>query len=119
MRLAKVYDGRDAAGRPVVSRPALNPPLREPLLAYLAAAPVVLAARSRAEDEFAPGERDVPLTYHTDGTWIWAGSVPHYLRKHDLAPDPALVRHIVARGFRLAEVDEAAKDRAVAVITGP
>ncbi|MEV0681778.1 hypothetical protein AB0I60_35180 [Actinosynnema sp. NPDC050436] len=118
LRTAHVYDGRDEAGRPVVHRPAVDAQLRDALLAYLEAAPVVLAARNLDVDEFAPGEQDVPLNFRTDGTWIWAGAVPHYLRKHGLPPEPALVRHIRDREFRPAEVDEATRDRAVALITG-
>ncbi|MBB5955978.1 hypothetical protein FHS29_002559 [Saccharothrix tamanrassetensis] len=117
LRTAHVYDGRDEAGRPVVNRQTVDPQLREALLAYLEAAPVVLAARDLDVDEFAPGEQDVPLNFRTDGTWIWAGAVPHYLRKHGLPPEAALVRHIVDRDFRVADVDDATKDRAVALIT--
>ncbi|XVV01853.1 hypothetical protein ACQPW3_31340 [Actinosynnema sp. CA-248983] len=118
LRTAHVYDGRDDAGRPVVNRQSVDPQLREALLAYLEAAPVVLAARNLDADEFAPGEQDVPLNFRTDGTWIWAGAVPHYLRKHGLPPEPALIRHILDRNFAVAEVDEATRDRAVALITG-
>ncbi|GGP50590.1 hypothetical protein [Saccharothrix coeruleofusca] len=118
LRTAHVYDGRDQSGRPVVNRPPVDPQLREALLAYLEAAPVVLAARDLDVDEFAPGDRDVPLNFRTDGTWIWAGAVPHYLRKHGLPPQPELVAHIVGRGFRPVEVDEATKGRAVELITG-
>lgn len=117
-RLARVYDGRDANGRPVVNRPEVDPLLHEALLTYLESAPVVLSARSFDVDEFAPADHDVPLNFHTDGAWIWAGSVPHYLRKHGLAPEPKLVRHIQTREFRLGDVDRASRDRAISVITG-
>ena len=117
-RLARVYEGRDPNGRPIVDRDPIDPALTESLLTYLESAPIVLAARSFDVDEFAPADRDVPLNYRTDGTWIWAGSVPHYLRKHGLAPEPKLVRHIQAHDFQLGPVDQAAKDRAVSVITG-
>jgi len=119
LRLARVYDSRNENGRPIVDRPPLDPQLREPLLAYLESAPVILAARSLDPDEFAPVDTDVPLNYRTDGTWIWAGSVPHYLRKHGLAPELGLVEHIQAREFRVAPVDEDTKNLAVSVITGP
>ncbi|MGW4112693.1 hypothetical protein ACWEFJ_17625 [Actinosynnema sp. NPDC004786] len=117
LRTAHVYDGRDEAGRPVVNRQVLDPQLAEALLTYLEGAPVVLAARNLDVDEFV-GDQDVPLNFRTDGSWIWAGAVPHYLRKHGLPPEPDLVAHIVARGFRLGEVDEATRERAVALITG-
>ena len=118
LRTAHVYDGRDEAGRPVVNRQMLDPQLAEALLTYLEAAPVVLAARNLDVDEFVPTDQDVPLNFRTDGAWIWAGAVPHYLRKHGLPPEPDLVAHIVARGFRLDEVDEATRERAVTSITG-
>ncbi|WP_367137138.1 hypothetical protein [Saccharothrix sp. HUAS TT1] len=118
LRTANVYDGRDEAGRPVVNRQVLDEALGEALLTYLEGAPVVLAARSLDVDEFVPGDQDVPLNFRTDGSWIWAGAVPHYLRKHGLPPEPDLVAHIVARGFRLDEVDEATRERAVTAITG-
>lgn len=118
LRTAHVYDGRDETGRPVVNRQAVDPHLREALLAYLEAAPVVLAARHLDADEFAPGDQDVPLNFRTDGTWVWAGAVAHYLRKHGLPPEPALVHHIRSRDFHLTEVDEPTKERAVALITG-
>lgn len=118
LRTAHVYDGHDEEGRPVVNRHMIDQQLAEALLAYLEAAPVVLAARNLDEDEFVPGDQDVPLNFRTDGTWIWAGAVPHYLRKHGLPPEPDLVAHIVGREFRLGEVDETTRDRAVALITG-
>jgi hypothetical protein len=118
LRTAHVYDGRDQTGRPTVNRPPVDPQLRDALLTYLEAAPVVLAARNLDLDEFAPGEQDVPLNFRTDGTWIWAGAVPHYLRKHGLPPEPALVQHILGRNFQIPQVDEATRDLAVSLITG-
>ncbi|MEU4446034.1 hypothetical protein AB0K14_31800 [Actinosynnema sp. NPDC050801] len=118
LRTALVYDGRDEAGHPVVNRQVIDPQLADALLTYLEGAPVVLAARNLDVDEFVPSDQDVPLNFRTDGAWIWAGAVPHYLRKHGLPPEPDLVEHIVARGFRLAEVDEPTRERAVALITG-
>ncbi|MBL1075192.1 hypothetical protein JK358_12395 [Nocardia sp. 2] len=118
-RLARVYDGRDAQGRPFAERAEVPPEALESVLVYLESAPVVLAARSFDTDEFAPGDRDVPLNFRTDGVWIWAGAVPHYLRKHALPPEPELLRHISEREFQIGEVGEDTLDLAVRVITGP
>ncbi|KOV80794.1 hypothetical protein [Nocardia sp. NRRL S-836] len=119
LRTARVYDGKNDDGRIVVNRQPVDPQLVDNLLAYLETAPVVLAARSFDVDEFsANGEQDVPLNFRTDGTWVWAGAVPHYLRKYGLPPEPELVAHAVARGFRIGEVSEAAQERAVSLITG-
>ncbi|MRH88615.1 hypothetical protein GFY24_14380 [Nocardia sp. SYP-A9097] len=118
LRMARVYDGRDENGRPLANRSPVIPWFADDVLAYLESAPVVLAARSFDTDEFAPEQRDVPLNFRTDGVWVWSGSVPHYLRKHGFPPETELVEHILARGCRVGEVDEAAKDAAVQLITG-
>lgn len=117
-RMAKVYDGKDADGRPVADRPAVEGNTRTAVLAYLESAPIVLAARSFEQDEFAPADRDVPLNFRTDGVWVWAGAVAHYLHKHGLPPELELVEHITSRGFRVGEVSNAAQDAAIRVITG-
>ncbi|WP_433564601.1 hypothetical protein ACQP1O_04345 [Nocardia sp. CA-151230] len=116
-RLARVYDHRDENGRPVAVRASLPSHLCDRLLAYLDSAPIVLAARSFEVDEFIPSVRDVPLTFRTDGVWIWSGAVSHYLRKHAFPPDPELVRHIIARDFQFREVSPEEKNLAVRVIT--
>ncbi|MEU1430719.1 hypothetical protein ABZ412_26945 [Nocardia sp. NPDC005746] len=56
-RMACVYDGKDADGRPVVDRPVVEGNTRTAVLAYLESAPIVLAARSFEQDEFTPGDR--------------------------------------------------------------
>ncbi|MEU0540325.1 hypothetical protein ABZ319_10675 [Nocardia sp. NPDC005978] len=118
MRLTPVYDGRDEHGRPFAHRPPVAPEVLDDLLHYLESAPLVLAARSFGEDEYAPADIDVPLTFHTDGVWIWGGVVAHYLRKHGLAPHPELVTHIVNRSFEISTVGEETKSAAVRIITG-
>jgi hypothetical protein len=91
----------------------------ERLADYLRRAPIVMAARSYAPDRFdtARGDR-VPLTFHTDGTWVWAGAVSYYLDEHGVPPEPDLVAHIRARGFRIPEVDDDSMDAASAAVTG-
>ncbi|MFI6517275.1 glycohydrolase toxin TNT-related protein [Spirillospora sp. NPDC050679] len=120
VRKARVFDhlGPDGEG-PSVSRPAVPQEEVERLAAYLRGAPVVLAARSYAPDQLDPARGDrVPLTFHTDGTWVWSGAVGYYLEEHGLPPEPDLVGHIRAAGFRVPEVDETAMDAANAAVTG-
>lgn len=112
-----MFDGEGPDGRPYASRPPVDPAERAVLIAYLERAPIVLAARGFDTDRLDPGGRkDVPMTFHTDGTWIWAEGVGYYLREHDVAPEPDLVDHIRRAGFRLPDVDERARDRAVSAI---
>lgn len=116
MRTATVFDD---AGNPIVDRPEVDPDERALLAQYLERAPVVLTARSYDTDRLDPEQpATVPMTFHTDGSWVWPGAVVHYLRAHGVTPEPGLIEHIRSTGFRLPEVDETTRERAVATITG-
>ncbi|CAM2980353.1 ferredoxin [Saccharomonospora xinjiangensis] len=119
LRMAKVWDGPGGDGRPVVNRPPLDPAEKERVLDYLGAAPVILAARSYDTDPFDP-ERppSVPLTFRTDGAWVWPGAVAYHLREHDVAPDPDLLAHVRRRDYAMPDVSEEARQRAVELVTG-
>ncbi|WAL63530.1 ferredoxin [Amycolatopsis cynarae] len=120
VRTPRIWDGLDASGKPLIRRQSLVPGEVERVLAYLDAAPVILASRSRGPDAFAPEREDaVPMNFRTDGAWAWPGAVAYYLREHGVAPDPDLLAHIRSRRFTApAEVPEAARDLALAAITG-
>jgi hypothetical protein len=120
VRTPRIHDGLDADGKPLIRRQPLVPAEAERVLAYLDAAPVILASRSNGPDAFAPERADaVPMNFRTDGVWAWPGAVAYYLREHGVPPDPELVAHLRARRFAApAEVPEAATDRALAAITG-
>lgn len=116
LRTAQVFDN---AGHPITDRPTVSPQERGQMVEYLERAPIVLTARSYDTDQLDPsGSQSVPLTFHTDGNWIWPGAVGYYLRQHDVCPETDLVAHIRGRGFQLPEVDEQSREIAVAVITG-
>ncbi len=120
MRTPRVFDALDDAGNPVLDRAPLEPTERDRVLDYLAAAPVVLAARSHDSDVLDPDRPpSVPLTFRTDGTWVWPGAVAYYLREHDVAPDPEFLAHLRARHYAVPEVDEPTRERAVAAVTAP
>ncbi len=119
LRTAEVFDGADETGRPVTDRPALAPGERDRIVEYLEGAPIVLAARSHDTDRLDPTHSPtVPLTFHTDGSWIWPGGVGYYLRRYDIPPENELVAHIRAQGFQMPEVDDQVKELAATVITG-
>lgn len=118
LRTAELFDGTDAEGRPVIQRPQVPPEERDRLLEYLEHAPVVLAARGYDTDRLNPDDTpSVPLTFHTDGHWIWPGSVAYYLRRHNVPPKQDLVTHIRGLGFRIPDVDERTRDTAVSLVS--
>ena len=70
---------------------------RARLLAYLDAGQEVLVTTALMDDVVDPERgKAVPMSFRTDGVWVWTDSVGYYLREHGLAPDPDLWRHIAA-----------------------
>lgn len=120
LRHAKVFDGIDPLnGAPVVNRNGLSDQESAQVLGYLKAGPVFLFARSFEKDVFFPQNPPaVPLTFATDGTWIWAGAVAYYLEKYGMPPEEGLLAHIRACGYTLPEVTQEAKDAARDQMTG-
>lgn len=118
-RRARIFDFRDASGRPVVNRPPVPEAELAGVLNYLNTAHVVMGGRGFDPDLFDPdGTPDVPAGYHTDGTWIWTASVPHYLAKHGVPPEADLVAHIRANGFTPPQLDQDAKNATYTALTG-
>ncbi|MFF5260124.1 hypothetical protein ACFY4C_14335 [Actinomadura viridis] len=94
-------------------RPPLPPDEREAVLRYLRDAPLVYDLRQVFVDGFHPDRpARVPGTFQTDGTWMWSGGVPYHLEAHGVPPEPDLVEHIRANGFKVPEVDAAARAKA-------
>ncbi|MBW8485282.1 hypothetical protein [Actinomadura parmotrematis] len=119
LRVARAVDGRRPDGSPLVERPDVPGDQRDAVVRYLEQAPIVLAARSFDGDLFDDARAPkVPLTFHTDGTWVWPGAVGYYLRAHGVPPERELVDHIRSGGFRVPEVSEDARNAAIAVVTG-
>lgn len=118
-RHARIFDHRDAQGRPVVNRPPVPEDERQQVLDYLNTAHVVMGGRGFDPDLFDPdGTPDTPAGFHTDGTWVWPASVPHYLAKHGVPPEPDLVAHLRATGFTPPQLDQPTKDAAYLALTG-
>ncbi|SFR28084.1 Protein of unknown function [Lentzea waywayandensis] len=118
-REARVFDRREANGRPVVERPPVPADEVAGVLRYLNEAHLVLGGRGHDTDLFAPDSApDVPAGFHTDGTWLWPASIPHYLAKHGVPPEPELVAHIRAANFTPPPVDAATAALAHTALTG-
>lgn len=103
MRIAHLFDGRDASGewRIDPDRPRIDDQEERARLGrFLAAGVVILRVPGGDKDVLEPSrEFAVPLSTHTDGTWIWSGGVRYYLLKHGIAPEPEFLAHIRARAY--------------------
>jgi hypothetical protein len=120
-RLARVFD---AADRPFFSPSRLRirqPRRRERIETYLSTAPLVLRATEPGPDPFAPTVGPVvPLSYRSDGAWVWSEALAHFLRTRGVAPPLPLLTHIEANGCRLpSTVEPAALARATRSVCAP
>ncbi|GAB3444865.1 TNT domain-containing protein [Actinophytocola sediminis] len=118
-RHARIFDHRDQDGKPVVNRPPVPEDELARVTEYLNTAYVIMGGRGFDADLFDQNSaKDVPAAFHTDGTWIWPASVPHYLTKHGVPPEPDLVAHVRAAGFTPPQLDQDTKDAAYIALTG-
>ncbi|MFI5935021.1 hypothetical protein [Actinoplanes sp. NPDC051494] len=120
--IAKAFDGVDPSAGPYFSddHPRLDDEERDRLLRYLEEAPVLLSSTERMVDIFAPQDGpQVSLDHRTDGHWTWTGTVPYYLRRHSLAPDPGLLAAIRENYYTVPEVTAVGRHRATAELFMP
>jgi hypothetical protein len=117
-RIARIFDTVGPAGRPVINRPDLEVDEQDRLLEYLGQAPLVVPERGYDIDRLAATpEATVPVAFHSDGQWIWPAAVNFYLHKYGVSPEPDLVEHVRAVGFKLPPVDEPTLQAAAAYLT--
>jgi hypothetical protein len=105
LRVAGVFDGEDPSGAPWFSarRLRLPEPLRRRRLAeYLSQGHLVLRASGQITDPLDSGSGSVlPLSYRTDGVWVWWEASAYYLLHRGVAPELELLCHIEEQGYRL------------------
>jgi hypothetical protein len=117
--VAWVFDGSDPDGRPLVRREPVPPPEFDAVANYLQSAPMLAPPAPPGPDLLDQRRGNVvPSTWHTDGQWIWSGSVIYYLHVHGLAPQPELLDHIRRQRYAVPPVSDDALQVAVAVVTG-
>jgi hypothetical protein len=102
--VARVFDFADPVTGPGFEpghRVIIDQAERDRLLDYLRGGAMVMTSTARMPDVLDPEQGEVvPMTFRTDGTWIWTDTVIYYLDRHGLAPDPRLAAHIEARCAR-------------------
>ncbi len=102
--MVRTFDGFHADETPKLFRPAISYDESQRVLRYLENAPAVLTSRGMAPDLLDPERTErVPMTYHTDGRWVWSSSVAYYLRNHGICPDPVFLAHVRLHGYELPD----------------
>ncbi|MEV0134989.1 hypothetical protein AB0H83_41880 [Dactylosporangium sp. NPDC050688] len=123
IRLARVFDRVDPLTGPRFEpdRPRITDQTeREQVEAYLLGGTVLLYTTALMDDVVDPDRTGrVPMSFRTDGTWIWTDTVHYYLAAHRFAPDPDLLAHIRDQGYQVPVPDSVALHRAMAVLQAP
>jgi hypothetical protein len=112
MRMAKLFDGKDASGEwtfaPDHPRVA-DPDERARIARFLRGGKVILRVPGSDVDRIEPGRgRVVPVSTFTDGSWIWGDALRYYVETHGIAPEPDFLAHIVAHEYVAPTPDEQA-----------
>ncbi|MBU2670256.1 hypothetical protein KOI35_42820 [Actinoplanes bogorensis] len=117
IRIARVFDEVTADGATFADdRLRLSGDERERVADYLDGGSAVLGTDGRLPDVVEPGcGAVVPMSYRTDGRWLWTDSVAYYLRAYGIAPEPDLLAHVLSEGGRPV-VDAVDEHRALAVL---
>jgi hypothetical protein len=74
------------------------------VLAYLDAAPTVVAAAQEIPDEISGEPFSISDVTRTDGEWLWHQELNYYVRKYDIRVPDELLDRMTAQGFRFPEV---------------
>ena len=121
IRIAELFDPVDEVGGPgfAASRPTLDDRERDEVLAYLDAGSPLLTTTALMDDVLEEGHGVVPMSFRTDGQWIWTDATAYYLRYYSLAPDATLLDHIRTRRYEITPVDAVAQHRALAALQAP
>lgn len=108
IRIAKIFDSHDATRRAVMSpyRQRLTDQAeRARALEYLENGANVLTTDGLDEDRVSPERgKVVPMSFLTDGTWVWSLGLAYYLAEYRYAPEPDLLAHLRSRNYRIPEV---------------
>ena len=120
IQLARAFDGADPDTGPffAADHPRVDIVERQRLLDYLRAGEVVLAGSGFMDDVIDPaGVAEVPVSFRSDGRWIWTDAVSYYLDRHSLAPDPALRAHVLAEDGPPCRLTRLARHRVLAALS--
>lgn len=88
MKFISIWDSIGETGAPQIDpdHERIDEALAQRVARFLAQAPPVLATQRRDTDVLTGVDNVVPLTFRTDGTWVWSDEVAYYVANHRLSP---------------------------------
>ena len=121
IQIVRLYDEVDENGpRMAPEHPSIEEPEAGRLATYLRQGEPLLLTTGTMDDVVDRTRTGaVPMSFRTDGVWIWSDASAYYLEQYRLSPDPRLVAHARERNYQSPEIDGAGRFRAMAVLTAP
>jgi len=122
IRIATVFDEvhADAGPRFRPDHPLLEEEEAGEVATYLYQGEPLLVTTARMDDvKDSSRSNSVPMSFRTDGTWIWTEASAYYLEHYRLEPDVGLLGHIRANNYKPPAVDGVALYRALQVLQAP
>lgn len=120
LNAARLFDGIDEFGSPYVAATRVrvhDPTECERILAFLRGGTLVLRTTGRAIDLLDKRRgKVVPLSFRTDGSWVWSDAIAYYLADHHLGPDAEFLRHMRASCYSAQVAPAEAVLEALAVL---
>ncbi|MFI0444807.1 hypothetical protein [Actinomadura sp. 6N118] len=93
---------------------------RARLVAYLRTAEPLMITTARLDDVVDRSRKAaVPMSFRTDGHWVWTEALAYYLAEYGLAPEDDLVAHIRAHDYVPPTPDGPRMHRALKELTEP
>lgn len=114
-RIAKVFDGAtDGVPYYLPDHPRLSPADRTGPLAYLAAGAPLLMTTATEPDFVEPARGEVvPMSFRTDGFWVWNDALAYYLTEYGFAPEPDFLAAMEDADWKCPTPEAAVVDRAL------
>ncbi len=122
IQIAVVFDEVDAETGPhfFPDHARLDDDEADKVAGYLYQGEPLLVTTARMEDVVATARvYSVPMSFRTDGTWIWTEASAYYVKEHRLEPDAGLLAHIRELDHTAPTVDGVGLYRALQVLQEP
>jgi hypothetical protein len=119
VQLAAIFDEVDAEAGPSFSpdHAALDESEAEQVVQYLYGAEPLLVTPGLMDDVLDRTQvYSVPMSFRTDGRWVWNEASAYYADQYQLAPHPELLAHLRSNGYSPPAVDGVAVYRALQVL---
>ncbi len=92
---------------------------RDRVVSYLDGGEILMTTTSLGNDYRDPERGEVvPMTFRTDGTWIWTDALTYYVREHGLRPQEELMDHVDSAPEDREPIDGIDVYRAMRVLMG-